>query len=73
MVYKTIVLEYAPKAKKMAVALEDKVNEMARQGWEPVSFTVTGSAKGILLLRSEEAREETCPDSVTEEEAEAAE
>ena len=73
MVYKTIVLEYAPKAKKMAVALESKANEMARQGWETVSFTVTGSAKGILLLRSEEAREETCPDSVTEEEEKAAE
>ena len=49
------------------------LEDMARQGWETVSFTVTGSAKGILLLRSEEARKETCPDSVTEEEEKAAE
>ncbi len=73
MVYKTIVLEYAPKAKKMAAVLEDKANEMARQGWETVSFTVTGSAKGILLLRSEEAKEEAGADSAKEAEAGAAE
>lgn len=63
MVYKAIVLEYAPKAKKMAASLEAKVNEMALQGWEPVSFTVTDSAKGILLLRSENASEEAAEEA----------
>ena len=28
--YKTVVIDYAPKAKKMAAAIEDKANEMAR-------------------------------------------
>ena len=63
MVYKTVVLEYAPKARKMAASLEAKVNEMALQGWEPVSFTVTGSAKGILLLRAEKALEEAAKEA----------
>ena len=49
--YKTIVVDYAPKAQKMAAAVEDKVNEMAREGWEPVTFSVTNSAKAILVFR----------------------
>ena len=49
--YKTIVVDYAPKAQKMAAAVEDKVNEMAREGWEPVTFSVTKSAKAILVFR----------------------
>lgn len=32
MIYKTIVLPYQPRAAKMAAAIEEKANEMARRG-----------------------------------------
>ena len=51
MTYKTIVIDYAPKAKKMASAIEKAANEYAQNGWEPVTFSVTNSAKAILLFR----------------------
>ena len=51
MTYKTIVIEYAPKAKKMAAAIEEKANEMAQNGWELATFSVTNSAKAILVFR----------------------
>lgn len=56
--YKTVVIDYAPKAKKMAAAIEDKANEMAREGWEPVTFSVTNSAKAILMFRVPDAVKE---------------
>ena len=62
MTYKTIVMDYAPKARKRAAAIEDRANELARNGWELVSFSVTNSAKAILLFRVPEdpaATEET--------------
>lgn len=49
--YKTIVIDYAPKAKKMAAAVEKIANEYAQKGWEMVSFSVTPSAKVIALFR----------------------
>lgn len=55
MAYKTIVIDYAPKAKKMAAAIEQKANEMASVGWELVTFSVTNSAKAILVFRAPEA------------------
>lgn len=54
MVYKTVVLPYQPKAAKMAAAIEEKANEMAREGWELVTFSVTLSAKAILVFRRNE-------------------
>ena len=51
MTYKTIVIDYAPKAKKMAAAIEEKANELAQAGWELVTFSVTNSAKAILVFR----------------------
>ena len=51
MTYKTIVMNYEPKAKKMAENIEKKANEMARDGWELVTFSVTNSAKAILVFR----------------------
>lgn len=50
MAYKTIVVDYAPKAKIMAAEVEDAANEMERDGWELVTFAITGSAKGILVF-----------------------
>ena len=54
MTYKTIVIDYAPKAKKMAAAIEEKANEMAQNGWKLVTVSVTNSAKAILVFRAPE-------------------
>ena len=70
MIYKTIVIDYAPKAKKMAAAIEQKANEMAKAGWELVTFSVTNSAKAILVFK---ASEETEQDAAEQEEQEAQE
>ena len=51
MTYKTIVTDYAPRAKKMAAAIEQTVNEKAQAGWELVTFSVTNSCKAILVFR----------------------
>lgn len=61
MTYKTIVIDYTPKAKKMAAAIEQAANEKAQSGWELVTFSVTNSAKAILVFRvpDETAQEET--------------
>ena len=65
MMYKTIVIDYAPKAKKMAAAIEQTANEKARSGWELVTFSVTNSAKAILVFRtSEEAPQEQAAEAV---------
>ena len=49
--YKTIVIDYAPKAKEMAAAIERAANERAQEGWELMTFSVTNSAKAILVFR----------------------
>lgn len=51
MTYKTIVIDYAPKTKKMAAAIEKTANEQAQKGWELVTFSITNSAKAILVFR----------------------
>ena len=51
MTYKTIVIDYAPKAKKMAAAIERTANERAQEGWELMTFSVTNSAKAIMVFR----------------------
>ena len=55
MTYKTIVIDYAPKAKKMAAAIEKTANEKAQDGWELATFSVTNSAKAILVFRTPES------------------
>ena len=74
MTYKTIVIDYAPKAKKMAAAIEQTANERAQDGWELVTFSVTNSAKAILVFRvpdevqqEEPLQEETVPQEDTAE------
>ena len=49
--YQTIVLGDAPKARKLAAAIKKAANARARDGWELVTFSVTNSAKAILLFR----------------------
>ena len=51
MTYKTIVIDCAAKAKKLAAAIEKTANERAEDGWELVTFSVTNSAKAILVFR----------------------
>jgi len=51
MTYKTIVTDYAPRAKKMADEIEQVINEKAKDGWEPVTFSVTNSCKAIIVFR----------------------
>lgn len=50
MTYKTIVTDYALKAKKMADEIEKVINEKAKDGWEPVTFSVTNSCKAIKAM-----------------------
>ena len=69
MAYKTIVIDYAPKAKKMAASIEQRANEMASVGWELVTFSLTNSAKAILVFRAPEAAAQQS--AVPEETAEA--
>ena len=56
MIYKTVVVDYAPKTKKMATAIEEKANEMSVNGYELVTFSITNSAKAILVFKSSEEK-----------------
>lgn len=58
MAHKTIVIGYAPKAKAMAAEIERITNEKAREDWELVTFSITNSAKAILVFRVPERPEE---------------
>ena len=51
MTYRAIVVDYSPRAKDMAAAIEQAANEHARNGWELVTFSVTNAAKAILVFR----------------------
>lgn len=71
MVYKTVAIDYAPKAKKMANAIEEKANEMLKEGYELVTMSITNSAKAILVFKGEEQmQKETVIEEVTEVEQE---
>ena len=52
--YKSVVVDYASKTKKMALAIAEKANEKAEEGWELVTFSVTDSGKAILIFRAPE-------------------
>ena len=69
MIYKTIVIDYASKAKKMAEAIEKNANEMVQAGWELVTFSVTPSAKAILLFRIPEDAPRDAQEGAPQEEA----
>ncbi len=49
--YKTVVIEYSPKADDMAKKIEEKANEMLQKGFELVTVSITGSAKAILVFK----------------------
>ncbi len=49
--YKTIVIEYSPKADDMAQKIEKKANEMLQNGYNLVTMSITGTAKAILVFK----------------------
>ena len=49
--YKTVVIEYSPKADNMAEKIEEKANEMLKEGYTLVSFSVTAAASAILVFK----------------------
>ena len=53
--YITKVVEYQPRAKEMAEELEQIINQVYRQeGGELVTFSITNSAKAILIFKVQE-------------------
>ncbi|MGN1121570.1 MAG: hypothetical protein ACI4RV_04310 [Eubacteriales bacterium] len=58
MIYKTVVVDYESKTKKMAAAIEEKANEMLVNGYELVTFSITNSDKAILVFKSSEEKSE---------------
>lgn len=50
--YKTEVIEYSPKTEDMAKKIEEKSNEMLKEGYELVTMSITGTAKAILVFKS---------------------
>ena len=57
MKYKTVVLKYNPRARKMAEEVEKAANEYAGKGWKLVTFSVTLSAKAILVFELPEEKQ----------------
>ncbi len=49
--YKTVVIEYSPKANAMAQKIEEKSNVMLLDGYELVTISITGSAKAISVFK----------------------
>lgn len=57
MKYKTVVLKYNPRAEKMAEEVEKVANEYAEKGWKLITFSVTLSAKAILVFKVPDAKQ----------------
>ena len=51
--YKTVVIEYSPKADDMAQKVEEKSNEMLQDGYELITMSITGTAKAILVFKNQ--------------------
>ena len=49
--YKTVVIDYSPKADDMAQKIEEKANEMLQGGYELITMSITGTAKAILVFK----------------------
>ena len=63
MTYRTIVIDYSPKAKKKWLRLSRKSQTSAlRKDGEPITFSVTNSAKAIMLFRVPEYVRHDIPD-----------
>ncbi|RSU09846.1 hypothetical protein CBF29_10775 [Vagococcus elongatus] len=53
-IYQTVVIDYSPKADKMAQAIVKKANEMHDKGFILVTMSITNSAKAILVFKQSE-------------------
>lgn len=62
MTYKTIVIDDAPKTKKLALAIERCANEYTAKGWKLVTFSITYANKAILLFQVIEALQDESDD-----------
>lgn len=51
MSYKTFVIDYHPKADTMSKKLEEKLNELEKENYEFISFSITNSAKAIIVAK----------------------
>ena len=51
MSYKTFVIDYHPKADIMSKKLEEKLNELEKENFEFISFSITNSAKAIIVAK----------------------
>lgn len=56
MKYKTVALAYEPRAEKMAIQIQNTINEYAEKGWKIVSCSITPSARAILILEEVSAQ-----------------
>lgn len=50
--YVTKTIEYTPKAKDLAQKIEELSNQMDEEGYELVTFSVTCSAKAVVVFKS---------------------
>lgn len=46
-----MVVKYSPKAKEMAIKVEEAANKMEKEGFELVSCSIMPSSKGILVFK----------------------
>ncbi len=51
MMYKSVVIEYCPKADNMARKNVDKANEMEKEGYQLLTFSIITTAKAILIFK----------------------
>lgn len=49
--YRCEIIDYSPKTEVMAERVEKKCNEMVKEGYELVTFSITNSARAILVFR----------------------
>ncbi|HJD23284.1 MAG TPA: hypothetical protein H9694_03965 [Firmicutes bacterium] len=49
--YKAVVIDYSPKAGDMAQKVEEKANDMLKDGYALVTMSITGAAKAILVFK----------------------
>lgn len=49
--YRTIVINHGSKVKKLAAAIEEKANELAKSGWELAAFSAADSSRAVLVFR----------------------
>lgn len=67
MAIKTLVIGYEPRAKKMAKQIEAAANEMERQGYEFLTFSITESGKAILAFRGADSAAASAPETAENE------